>query len=298
MSVAIRARSPRWKAWKASIALVALMAAACSAPPDESVGTTGTAATAFANDRPAYDYFLAKGLTSFQAAGIVGNLDQESGVDPTAVQAGGPGRGIAQWSAGGRWDTDAGDNLVAYAATQGQPTSSLNVQLDFIWFELESFSSYGLAKLRATTNVHDATVAFETDFEGCGACDEAARVTYAEDVLKAYGGDVPPSDGGANHDAPPSADAPAHEAAASDGAVSASDGGSGPDALADPADAATHHDAPTTGIANAPPDTEGVSTGCSTAVAPTGGAGGLWMLAAWSIVVLRRRARSRVVRRA
>ena len=43
-----------------------------------------------------------------QAAGIIGNLDQESGMDPTISQYdGGPGRGIAQWSTGGRWDTDA-----------------------------------------------------------------------------------------------------------------------------------------------------------------------------------------------
>ena len=60
----------------------------------------------FANDVTACNYFVGKGLTNFQSAGIVGNLDQESGVNPSSVQAGGPGRGIAQWSVGGRWDTD------------------------------------------------------------------------------------------------------------------------------------------------------------------------------------------------
>src|SRR4051794_15363078 len=53
-----------------------------------------------ANDKVAFDFFLGKGLTPIQAAGIIGNLDQESGMSPTISQyGGGPGRGIAQWSA-------------------------------------------------------------------------------------------------------------------------------------------------------------------------------------------------------
>jgi hypothetical protein len=171
-----------------------LLVTACSGASDPSVGTSGAAATtAFPNDKTAYDYFVAKGLTNFQAAGVVGNLDQESGVDPTIDQEnGGPGRGIAQWSAGGRWDTDSGDNLVAFAATEGLPTSSLTVQLDFVWYELETFSSYGLSTLRASTNVTDAATDFEIDFEECDVaseCDASSRVAYAKDVLAAYGND-------------------------------------------------------------------------------------------------------------
>src|SRR5437660_629039 len=80
----------------------------------------------------------------------------------------GPGRGIAQWSAGGRWDSDQGDNLVAFASQEGQSPYSLDVQLDFIMYELQTFPDYGLAKLKASTNVTDATTDFELDFEGCG----------------------------------------------------------------------------------------------------------------------------------
>jgi Phage tail lysozyme/Ig-like domain from next to BRCA1 gene len=146
-----------------------------------------SAAALSAADQTAFDYFVGKGLTTFQAAGIVGNLDQESNMEPTAVQAGGPGRGIAQWSVGGRWDTDSGDNLLAYASAQGESSTSLQLQLEFIWYELTSFSSYGLGALRATTNVTDATVVFETDFEGCGECDQSTRISYAEAALAAYG---------------------------------------------------------------------------------------------------------------
>ena len=90
----------------AGAACVALVSG-CSAPASSEHAKSSGAALS-SDDQAAYEFFVGKGLTDFQAAGIVGNLDQESGVDPTAVQyGGGPGRGIAQWSVGGRWDTDA-----------------------------------------------------------------------------------------------------------------------------------------------------------------------------------------------
>jgi MYXO-CTERM domain-containing protein len=143
--------------------------------------------TGFANDKAAYDFFVGKGLTSYQAAGIVGNLDQESGVDPNAVQYnGGPGRGIAQWSVGGRWDTSGNDNATWYAGQQGESVWSLNLQLEFIWYELTNIG-YGFADLKATNNVTDATVVFQDKFEICGQCDSNQRIAYAMDVLNAYG---------------------------------------------------------------------------------------------------------------
>jgi hypothetical protein len=161
---------------------------ACGAPPtDEDVSQSRAALSPSPNDQAAYDYFFGKGLTNFQAAGIVGNLDQESQVDPTAVQAGGPGRGIAQWSVGGRWDTSTNDNVLWYAGTQGASSTSLSLQLEFIWYELTTFPGYGLSELRASTNVTGATVAFETYYEGCGQCDQSTRIADAEAALAAYG---------------------------------------------------------------------------------------------------------------
>jgi MYXO-CTERM domain-containing protein len=162
---------------------VALAGCGDAGPSGPGERTATAQADLFANDVTACNYFVGKGLSNFQAAGIVGNLDQESGVSPTAVQSGGPGRGIAQWSVGGRWDTDANDNAEWYATQQGQSVDALTLQLDFIWYELTTFSGYGLASLKASTNVTDATVDFETDFEGCGQCDQSTRISYAEGVL-------------------------------------------------------------------------------------------------------------------
>jgi hypothetical protein len=54
------------------------------APAPEGLGQSQSALDA--NDQTAFDYFLGKGLTNFQAAGIIGNLDQGS-------SKGGPGEG-------------------------------------------------------------------------------------------------------------------------------------------------------------------------------------------------------------
>src|SRR5665811_561394 len=115
------------------LALLAVTTFACSSPPNANEETGASVEALNTNDQAAFNFFVSKGLTNFQAAGIVGNLDQESNVNPSAVQQGGPGRGIAQWSAGGRWDTGSNDNATAYAAKQNLSVWSLQLQLEFIW---------------------------------------------------------------------------------------------------------------------------------------------------------------------
>lgn len=222
--------------WTGIVGSALCFVAACSAPAthegsakSESTGTTRAAAgTAFPNDQTTYHYFRSKGFTNFQAAAIVGNLDQESGIDPNiSQQNGGPGRGIAQWSAGGRWDSDPGDNVVAFAQQQGKSPYDLQVQLDFIMFELNTFPDYGLAQLKASTNVTDATTDFELGFEGCAIpeqCDRDARVNYANDVLNAYGNDPVDTDaGGPSGDDDDDASAPSEAGSSDSGGTSGDD---------------------------------------------------------------------------
>jgi Phage tail lysozyme len=287
-------RAARWSGLALGLGLaLALSSAGCGGPSaDESLGRAASAST-FANDKTAFDYFLGKGLTTYQAAGIVGNLDQESGVDPTAVESGGPGRGIAQWSVGGRWDTDANDNATWYAGTQGQSVESLQLQLDFIWYELTTFSSYGLAALQKSTSVTDATVDFETDFEGCSMCDQSTRIGYAENVLGAYGSDTVDAGGGPPTDAGgPMTDTGTPET--DGGAPIHTDAGATPDASA--IDAATH-DAAAPDAAPAAGDaaSSAPGKGCSTAPGSLTGSGAACSLVALAgLATRRRRARHRV----
>ena len=174
----------------AIVFLLAVTACATSPVDDTTEPTSSTEQDLSSNTHTAFNYFVAKGLTKRQSAGIVGNLLQESSMNPSAIQyGGGPGRGIAQWSVGGRWDRSYHDNNVWYTNIKlGKSRWSLSGQLAFIWYELHSVGGYGMTALRGTTTIRGATIVFERDYEICGACDESRRISYATQVYNAYAG--------------------------------------------------------------------------------------------------------------
>lgn len=163
----------------------ALLAGCATDSTDPQTSTTESDLSS--NTHTAFNYFVARGLTKRQSAGIVGNLMQESSVNPRAIEfGGGPGRGIAQWSVGGRWDTSHDDNVTWYASRHKESRWALRTQLQFTWYELHSVGGYGLSAIRSSTTIKGATLAFERDFEKCGQCDESRRIAYAHDVYNAY----------------------------------------------------------------------------------------------------------------
>lgn len=109
-------------------------------------------------------------------------------MNPGAVQVpSGPGRGIAQWSVGGRWDTATSDNMLWYASQHGESQWALTPQLQFSWYELSTFSGYGLGPLRAATDINSAVIAFQNDFEKCSQCDTDNRIRFADQAFAFYG---------------------------------------------------------------------------------------------------------------
>src|SRR3954470_14623015 len=172
-----------------SFCLLASAAIAGCASDDSQPEDLGMSEAALSsNEQTAFNFFVSKGLTTVQAAGVIGNLMQESGMSPTIKQfGGGPGRGIAQWSVGGRWDTSHNDNVAWFAGQHGESMTALNTQLAFIWYELTTFSGYGLASLRAATTVTAAVTAFQNKYEICGQCDSSNRITFANQALSAFG---------------------------------------------------------------------------------------------------------------
>lgn len=97
------------------------------------------------------DYFVEKGLTKEQAAGICGNLQYESGLNPGITEAGnGIGYGLAQWSFGRR------DELNAFAQSEGKPVSDMKVQLDFLWKEMNTTEPGALDAFKANPNMSAA----------------------------------------------------------------------------------------------------------------------------------------------
>lgn len=148
-------------------------------------GTTSGPLVGNDNIEQSYNYFIQKGLAPFQSAGIIGNLMQESGVNPNSNQlGGGPGRGIAQWTVNERWR-----DLQAFAQKSGRNERDLGLQLDFMWFEMNSVAPYNktAAAMKATTTIEDAVLVFEKIYERAGKPVLGQRLKYANQVLERYG---------------------------------------------------------------------------------------------------------------
>lgn len=119
-------------------------------------------------------FFQSKGLSRAQAAGIVGNLQQESGLDPSA-----PGGFLAQWG-GSRL---AG--LERFATRQGSQVTNPALQLEWIWQELQTSERGTLLQLQRATSPRQAARIFSNLFERPGIPAIGNREAYAEAAFKA-----------------------------------------------------------------------------------------------------------------
>lgn len=137
----------------------------------------GCKTSAVSRQKAAWDYLKGKGLTDAQAAGVIGNLIAESGVCPESVQSGGAGRGIAQWSEGGRWQPQL---------MTGNEAQDLANQLDYMWTELAVNNYNGsYTALQASKTPNQAATVFGALYEQCAVCnnpgsgDVLNRITLA-----------------------------------------------------------------------------------------------------------------------
>ena len=124
------------------------------------------------------------GLTKTAAIGVVANLKAESNLDPGIKQiGGGPGRGLAQWEKGGRYDTDP-INLNKFAAKKGTNWADLDTQIDFILYEMDKHPEYRKVKeqLNKTDSVEKATLIFLKKYEKAGTPHTDKRLKYAKEL--------------------------------------------------------------------------------------------------------------------
>lgn len=150
--------------------------------PGSAIGDTVTMSSRIANDLMG-DY----GLTSYQAAGIVGNLAHESAgfstidendADPND-QFG--GRGWAQWTNSG--GAMRRDDFEAYCVTTGLDPSSYAANYGYLTQDPEFQGA--LTAVQAATTVEDATRAWETSFERAPNPAMSSRIDYASTTLAA-----------------------------------------------------------------------------------------------------------------
>ena len=100
------------------------------------------------------------GFGDIHTAAIMGNMAIESGFDPAISEyGGGGGFGLCQWD-------DRKGSLAEYAQRAGKDPSDLDIQLQFIKYELQGSESAAAAEFFAeTSNIDRATEIFCTKYE-------------------------------------------------------------------------------------------------------------------------------------
>ncbi|MEJ8785042.1 phage tail tip lysozyme [Peptoniphilus sp. HCN-40583] len=144
------------------------------------------------NHEKAFNFFKSRGYSSQAAAGIIGNLMQESGTDlnPSLHQKGGPGRGLAQWT----YKSDRWNELVKYAKSKNRNWDDFQTQLEFIDMEMNNKNlnpfwkkqNSSLKSFKGSSSVDNATYLFDRVYERSGKPMMNNRKKYANQVYSKY----------------------------------------------------------------------------------------------------------------
>jgi hypothetical protein len=118
-----------------------------------------------------------KPFNALQAAGALGNFQQESTMNPKAIQTtNGDGHGLAQWSNNSD-PNGRRTQLFDFAKDQGQQWSDLTLQLKMIQKEINA--SYGKSLIKAgfdgVTTPKEASYIFQKIYEGAGTPNQDVR---------------------------------------------------------------------------------------------------------------------------
>lgn len=145
----------------------------------------GTAAQVGGNSNVSkiWNFLASKGLSPVAIAGILGNLQQESGLHPTAVNPQSGAYGIAQWL-GPRYQA-----LLQFAAQHHESASDLTTQLQFLWQELQSGQDGSVKVLNSQTSPSSAAEYFEQYYERGGNGPDVMmqnRMNYAQQYYNDY----------------------------------------------------------------------------------------------------------------
>jgi hypothetical protein len=129
--------------------------AALGLAPPTKVKAATLSADQGARASQAMAFYIKRGYTKEQAAGIVGNLIAESGLKPSgAVGDGGTAFGIAQWRG------ERLTRLKRFANANGRHWEDFETQLAFVDMELQNHETSAYAALKNAKTVDEATAAF------------------------------------------------------------------------------------------------------------------------------------------
>jgi len=119
-------------------------------------------------------FLRGKGLPSAAIAGILGNIQIESGFNTGAANASEGAIGLAQWEGGRR------TALQNYAAQHGMHETDLNAQLGYLWQELSGPYSGVLSQLKTATDPAAAAAIWDGQYEVSSGQARDQRVAAAQ----------------------------------------------------------------------------------------------------------------------
>ena len=125
-----------------------------------------------------FDFFKGKGLKDYQSCGILGNIFHESVFNTGIIGDSGKSMGIAQWH------KSRLKQLSQYSKIKDKPITDKDLQLGFLWNELNGTYSYVLKKLTDSTTIKEASFEWASKFEVCDGCQTEGSPTNKKRLEK------------------------------------------------------------------------------------------------------------------
>lgn len=155
---------------------------------------TSTILTGSSNEERVWNFFIKKGLSPKQTAGVMGNISVESGFDPENIQnpAGttkdpsglSAGWGLIQWTPGSK--------IIGLLKTANinTPVYELSTQLNLVWWHMNNSSPTGYKNMyesyKNITSVEEATQFYESSMEGARIPHMDVRIQRANEALRKF----------------------------------------------------------------------------------------------------------------
>jgi LysM repeat protein len=135
---------------------------------------SNTAGGASGNAKIAMDYFMQQGWSPEQAAGLVANLQAESGrnLNPAAFNPGEQAYGIAQWRGSRQQD-------FAKAMRKPLQGSDLQDQLEFVQWELNNKEANAGRRLKSAKTAEEAAAIVDQFYERSSGAHRQKRMAMA-----------------------------------------------------------------------------------------------------------------------
>lgn len=125
-----------------------------------------------------------EGFSDEQVAGVLGNFQQESGLNPRINEGGKVGAPLGKGGYGlGQWTADRQFNLINFAKQRKMDPGDPTLQADFLVHELSGPEKRAAETLRQAKSPEQAALVFRRDYERAGIPKDEVRMQAARNFL-------------------------------------------------------------------------------------------------------------------